>query len=436
MAESVESPGRRRLSPPAVGARPGQRRPARASRRAGARRAGTGPSGSGGRAKAAAFIRRRRLGPYLLLLPSLIGIGLVLLWPTIQVGILSFQNFGLGQLSGALPTQWVGFSNFTNVLTDGEFWLALRITVVFAAVVVSLTLLVGTAVGVLLHHLGRKMATFVSSATLLAWATPVVSASVVFYWLFSPDGGVVDWSLGKLPGWLGGAAHWTAFNWTTSGALPAYTVLTFIVPVHRGDRAGRAQDDPRRADRGGPGGRGASAWRSFWTITYPLMRPIFLVLLLSIIWDFGVFTQTYLITGELGNRDEYNLSLYAYDKAFQMPPSYGLGAALALILTVILLIITVGYVRASVRQGAISLPRCRRPARHRGRGPARPARPARRGRRARARSRCRSMSSSSSGGEPRTGGESWPPRRSARSRWWCFSCSSSAAWWAGSSPGR
>jgi N,N'-diacetylchitobiose transport system permease protein len=85
------------------------------------------------------------------------------------------------------------------------------------------------------------------------------------------------------------------------------------------------------------------------------MKPIFLVLLLlSIIWDFGIFTQTYLITGELGNRDEYNLSLYLYDKAFTMPPEYGLGAAFALILTVILLVITVGYVRASVRQGAIS----------------------------------------------------------------------------------
>ena len=61
-----------------------------------------------------------------------------------------------------------------------------------------------------------------------------------------------------------------------------------------------------------------------------------------------------LITGGLGNRDEYNLSIYLYDKAFTMPPSYGLGAALALILTVILLVITVGYVRASVRQGAIA----------------------------------------------------------------------------------
>jgi len=98
------------------------------------------------------------------------------------------------------------------------------------------------------------------------------------------------------------------------------------------------------------GGRGVI----FWRITYPLLKPIFLVLLLlSIIWDFGVFTQAYLVTGELGNRDELQPGHLRYDRAFTMPPSYGIGSALALILTVILLIITIGYVRASVRQGAI-----------------------------------------------------------------------------------
>jgi N,N'-diacetylchitobiose transport system permease protein len=345
MADTVDNrlpldPGRRRLSPPAVGVRPGAGAPGW--------RAGTG-----------AFIRRHRLAPYLLLLPSAVAIGLVLVWPTIQIGMLSFQNYGLGQLSGSLPTQWVGLSNFTTILTDPEFWLALRITVVFAAVVVTLTLVTGTLVGLLLHNLGRGMATFVSSAALLAWATPVVSASVVFFWLFSPDGGVVDWALSNVPHWLGGGAHWAGFNWTTSGALPAYTVLTVIVvwmgfpfiavTVLAGLKTIPAElTEAARVDGAGP-------WRSFWGITYPLMRPILLVLLLlSIIWDFGIFTQTYLITGQLGNRDEYNLSIYAYDKAFTMPPSYGVGAALALVLTVILLIITVGYVRASVRQGAIS----------------------------------------------------------------------------------
>jgi N,N'-diacetylchitobiose transport system permease protein len=100
---------------------------------------------------------------------------------------------------------------------------------------------------------------------------------------------------------------------------------------------------------------GASRSRMFWRITFPLLKPIFLVLLLlSVIWDFNIFTQTYVITGFPGNQNEYNLSLYIYDKAFGFPPSYGLGGALALIFTLIVLVATVGYVRSSVRQGALT----------------------------------------------------------------------------------
>lgn len=304
------------------------------------------------------FIRRRRLTPYLLLAPALAGIALVLLWPLAQVMIFSFQEYGLPQITGAAPTRWIGLSNFSTTFADPEFWLSLRITVLFALVVVPLTLVVGVGVGLLLNRLGKKMTAFVSTAALLAWATPPVSASVLFYWLFDPDGGLVDWTLSKLPRFLVGSTNWAGYNWTTTGALPAYTVLTILVvwqsfpfvavTTLAGLKTVPAElFEAARVDGAGP-------WRIFWRITYPLLKPIFLVLLLlSVIWDFNVFTQTYLVTGGLGNRDEYNLSLYIYDKAFQFPPSYGLGGALALIFTMILLVVTVGYVRASVRQGAL-----------------------------------------------------------------------------------
>jgi N,N'-diacetylchitobiose transport system permease protein len=286
-----------------------------------------------------------------------VAIGLLLVWPAIQIGVYSFQDYGLFQLRGIEPARWVGFGNYTAILSDAEFWASLRISVEFAAVVVPLTLVTGTLVGLLLNRLGRKMAAFVSTAALLAWAMPSVSASVVFFWLFDPDGGIVDWMLARLPGWLGGGGHWTGFSWTNA-PLPAYTVITLLVvwqafpfiavSVLAGLKMIPAEmHEAARVD-------GASPWRSFWSVTYPILKPIFLILaLLSIIWDFGVFTQAYLITGQLGNRDEYNLGIYAYDKAFTTPPSYGLASALALVLTVLLLIITVGYVRASVRQGAI-----------------------------------------------------------------------------------
>jgi ABC-type sugar transport system permease subunit len=224
-------------------------------------------------------------------------------------------------------------------------------------VVVPLTLVTGTLVGLLLHRLGRRMATFVSGAALLAWATPAVSAGVIFVWLADPDGGIVDWTLSRLPHWLGGGAHWAGFSWTNA-ALPAYTLLTVLVlwqsfpfiavTVLAGLKTIPVElHESARVDGGG-------SWRVFWRVTYPLLKPIFLVLLLlSIIWDFGVFTQVYIVIGELGNRDEYNLGIYAYDRAFSGLPTYGVASALAFILTVVLLIITVGYVRASVRQGAV-----------------------------------------------------------------------------------
>ena len=168
----------------------------------------------------------------------------------------------------------------------------------------------------------------------------------------------VIWTLSRLPHWLGGDAHWASFSWTNS-ALPAYTLLTVLllwqgfpfiaVTVLAGLKTVPAElHESALVDGAGP-------WRTFWRVTYPLLKPIFLVLLLlSVIWDFGVFTQVYIVIGELGNRDEYNLGIYAYDRAFSLPPSYGAASALAFILTVVLLIITVGYVRASVKQGAIN----------------------------------------------------------------------------------
>jgi N,N'-diacetylchitobiose transport system permease protein len=303
------------------------------------------------------FIRRHRVAPYLLLLPSLAVIAALILWPTVQIGVFSFQNYGLPQEIGVAPTQWVGFANYSQILHDPEFWLSLRLSVVSAAVMVPLTLVVGTLVGLLLSRLGRRMAAFVSSVSVLAWATPAVSASVIFVWLATPDGGVVDWFLSKLPSWLDGGAHWAGFSWVNA-ALPAYTLATAVVvwlgfpfiavAVLAGIRTIPTElFESARVDGGG-------GWQVFWRVTYPLLRPIFqLLFLLSVIWDFGVFTQVYIIIGELGQRDEYNLGIYEYSTAFTQPPAYGLASALAFILTIILLIITVGYVRASVREGAL-----------------------------------------------------------------------------------
>jgi N,N'-diacetylchitobiose transport system permease protein len=318
------------------------------------------PGGPGPfRQRLAAFVRRHKLAPYLMLLPALAGIGFVILWPLVQMGIFSFQNYGIPQIDGSMPITWVGFANFTNTFRDPEFWLSLRVSVLFAVVVVPATLIIGTIVGLLLNRLGKKMAMFVSTSALLAWATPPVSASVLFFWMFNPDGGLVDWALARMPHWLVGNTDWATYNWATTSALPAYTMIALLViwqafpfigiTVLAGLKTIPAElNEAARVD-------GASPWRVYWRITFPLMKPIYLVLLLlSVIWDFGIFTQSYIITGGIANANEFNLSLYIYAKAFTFPPSWGLGGALALILALILLIVTFGYVRASVKQGALT----------------------------------------------------------------------------------
>ncbi len=94
---------------------------------------------------------------------------------------------------------------------------------------------------------------------------------------------MVDWFLTKLPSWLGGGAHWAGFSWTNA-ALPAYTLITVLVvwtgfpfiavSVLAGLRTIPDElHESARVDGGGP-------WRIFWLVTYPLLKPIFLVLLL------------------------------------------------------------------------------------------------------------------------------------------------------------
>jgi N,N'-diacetylchitobiose transport system permease protein len=100
---------------------------------------------------------------------------------------------------------------------------------------------------------------------------------------------------------------------------------------------------------------GSSAWQTFRKITFPLLRPVFAVLtVLSIIWDFKVFSQLYVLMGGPSNREAYNLSMYSYAEAFRSPPKMGSGAAIALVLTVILLVVTAVYVRQLVKQEDMS----------------------------------------------------------------------------------
>jgi N,N'-diacetylchitobiose transport system permease protein len=296
--------------------------------------------------------------PYVLLIPGLLVIAALLLYPMYQVAVIAFQKVGLVQISGRKPATWVGLENFTRIFDNEIFWSALRNTVVFAVVAVSLTLIVGTAVGVLLDKLGRKMSTLVVVGIMFAWAVPPVAQGVIWKWLFDAEAGVINWAMNLLPDWLSnllfGRADWTGEPWLND-AWSIYMVLVICVVwasfpfVAVSVLAGLKGIPSELYEAAKVDGSGA--WRTFWKITFPLLRPVFAVLtVLSIIWDFKVFSQLYVLMGGPSNREAFNLSIYSYSEAFRSPPKMGSGAAIALVLTLILLVVTAVYVRQLVKQ--------------------------------------------------------------------------------------
>jgi len=301
---------------------------------------------------------RRRLLPYALLVPSALIIGGLLLYPMYRLVAMSFQDVGLAQISGAQPAEGVGTDNYAEVLTDPDFWHALLNTAVFAVAAVAATLVAGTLVGLLLHRLGRVMSAVVATGAMLAWGTPQITGAIVFKFLFDDTYGLANQVLGGLPRGLTrplfGNVDWSSHSWVLS-TPSLYTVLLLCVvwmgfpfvavSVLAGLKSVPSElYEAARVDGAGP-------WRSFWSITFPTLRPVFSVLtVLSVIWDFKVFTQLYVINGGLTNKDGFNLSLYSYSKAFGFGAEMGLGSAIALILTVLLLLVTGLHIRQMLRE--------------------------------------------------------------------------------------
>ncbi|MEU7655221.1 sugar ABC transporter permease [Micromonospora taraxaci] len=305
--------------------------------------------------------RRRRVDrlPYLLLLPALVIIGVLLLWPLGQVVVMSFYRLNnVRQLRGDREWPWVGLGNYADILTDPFFLTVLRNTVLFAAANVLLTMVLGTLVGLLLNRLGRKMATFVASCVMLAWATPALTGTIVWKWIFDDTSGLATWLFNALPDGLSnalfGRSDWTGYGWFNSPLL-FFAILTLVVVWHSfpfiavsvlaGLKSVPSElHEAARVD-------GASPWRVFWKITFPLLRPVFgILIILSTIWDFKVFTQQFVLAGGTQDRPTFMLAIYSYAEAFSPPPKYGLGAAIAVILTLILLVVTGFYVRMVLRQ--------------------------------------------------------------------------------------
>lgn len=293
--------------------------------------------------------RRDRALPYALLAPAALILALVLGYPLVRLVLISLQDYGLRALFTGVTT-WDGAANYRAVLADGQFVAVLLRTVVFAAALVAGTLVIGLLVALMMGGLGPRMRTAVTFCLICAWAMPNVASTLVWQWLFQPTYGVINWLITQTHL----AGDYSQHDWLASPDSAFFVIWLLVVwqsvPfVALTLRAGLSQIP--RSYYEAAALAGAGAWTSFRVITVQFLRPILLlVTILSVIWDFNVFNQIWILTQGGPNGGTATLGIWSFTRAFSSQ-SFGQGAAIAVVSVALLLLLTAYYVRRLVRSG-------------------------------------------------------------------------------------
>jgi N,N'-diacetylchitobiose transport system permease protein len=287
--------------------------------------------------------------PYLLVLPVVAVLAAILGYPVYSLVRLSLQRYQLFELLRHQGV-YIGLHNFGSVLHDPVFWHTLLRTVVFTAVNVGLTIVGGTLIALLLVRVSTWLRLLLTLGLVLVWAMPQVVAVQIWSWMTNSQNGVFNYILTELH-----VGNYFQHNWYETtfsqygmvttlivwGALPfvAITVYAALSQVPH-ELVEAAQID------------GARAWRVFKDVTLPVLLPLLLILTsLSIIWDFGAFTQPYLLIGPGQQvQSNYLMSTYLYVEGYGRT-DFGRGAAISLLMLAIVAALSVVYVRQMLRVG-------------------------------------------------------------------------------------
>lgn len=297
-------------------------------------------------------LRHGRFEPWFYLIPAFVVLGVMLVYPIYQLVLVSMFDYRQPQVTGTEPLRFVGLDNYRRLFVDPQFWEVLSNTVIFAVLCVCGTLAVGIALAVLATRLRPWVRTTLFLVAMAAWATPAMTGSAVWLFLFDPTLGLVNQVLVGV-GFDGFAGHsWTYEKWSAFGLVAAQVIwcsFPFVmVAVYAGITSVPTEViEAARID-------GASTPRVAWSVLIPMLRPVLtIVTIQSIIWDFKIFTQIYVMTRG-GGIDGQNLVLnvYAYQQAFAAN-SYGMGSAIGVVLTLLLLAITLVYLHIRRRGGEV-----------------------------------------------------------------------------------
>ena len=279
----------------------------------------------------------------LMLAPSLAYVILLVGVPFCLAILLSFSN----ATAGNLRFEWVGFANYGAILVDPVFLRALRNSAVVTVGSQTLVVVLATAAAQVFRATfpGKHFARFV---LLLPWAVPVSLAAIAWTWIFDSTFSVINWVL-KVVGWFGPGQWYFWLGDTTLGMIAIITIhvwrmLPFSTVILLAGLTSIPSEVHEAADIDGAGPL-AKAFQ----ITLPMMLPILSVaVLFGVVFTFTDMSVVYLLTRGGPYNSTHVLASLAYQDGV-LGGDVGRGAAIALFLLPVLVVMAVFMLRASRR---------------------------------------------------------------------------------------
>lgn len=294
--------------------------------------------------------RESRLA-WMLILPTLIIVFGLVLFPAVFSIWISFRDVGLNNLNDVFNAPWVGLDNYVKVFDDFAFkwqgwqsWGAAVTSIVYSFLATTLTLIVGLTAALLLNRPFRGRGA-TRAVFLIPYVAPIVSVAFVWRWILDPrPSGVLNdvlMSLGliELPkAYL--ATRGLALIIVIFFEAWRYFPFAMLMILARLQAIDNTLYEAADVD-------GANTWQKFRHVTLPELRYVLgAIFLLRLMWTFNKFDDIFLLTG--GGFGTKVLPILTYEFSFKLF-DFGRGAATAMILLIILVVFMVFYIGIVMR---------------------------------------------------------------------------------------
>jgi multiple sugar transport system permease protein len=289
--------------------------------------------------------RKRRRGDgrdaWLLVLPALIPVVLISVYPLAQGILLGFTDAKAGLNQAVNVT---GVDNYTKLLQNDLFWNSFRIGLIWAFGVTILQFLASLGLALLLN-LDLRLRWLARTLALVPWAMPPVVIAIMWRMMLNPNYGPVNETMKSLG--LPGDINWLG---DFSTALPAVIVVGVWAGMPQTTVTLLAGLQSVSADLHEAAAiDGAGTWKRFWHVTLPALRPVIMAITtLDLIWNFNSFALVFVLTAGGPGGKTMLPALFAYNEAFKYG-NFGYAAAMGNVMVVVIVAFLFFYLRGQAR---------------------------------------------------------------------------------------